>query len=175
MDFHPSCKSVSLNSLCFVDDLILLSRGTIKSFSILLEELHLFLKATGLCINKAKSSLYTCGVEDGLKKTLMQLANVGEGSFPLTYLGVPLKPTKWNKQDYAKVVDKIRKIITSWGVRHLSFVGRVQLISSVIFGIRSYWMSVFCSPASVVKDIDKLCRNFLWGDKDDKRKMHNIA
>lgn len=48
-------------------------------------------------------------------------------------------------------------------------------MSSVIFGIRAHWMRVFCLPSFVVKDIDKLCRQFLWGDKEDKRKMHNIA
>lgn len=102
-------------------------------------------------------------------------ASISEGTFPMTYLGVHIKPTKWNKIDCARVVDKISRLISGWGNKHLSFAGRIQLISSVIFGIRNYWMSVFGLPSSITKDIDKLCRHFLWDDKDSKRKMHNIA
>lgn len=73
------------------------------------------------------------------------------------------------------VLDKIRRIISSWVVKHLSFAGRAQLVSSVIFGIRAYWMSIFPLPSSVVDEIDKLCRQFLWGDKDGKRKLRYMA
>lgn len=49
------------------------------------------------------------GVNDDMKKELLLLAGVGEGSFPMTYIGVPLKPNKWSKEDCSKIVDKIRR------------------------------------------------------------------
>lgn len=33
----------------------------------------------------------------------------------------------------------------------------------------------FCLPSSAIREIDKLCRQFLWGDKDGKRKFYNVG
>lgn len=82
--------------------------------------------------------MFICGVNDYVKQELLDLVGIQEGSFPLKYLGIPLKPTKWNGHDCAPVIEKIRKLITCWGTRHLSYAGRIQLINSVIYGIRSY-------------------------------------
>lgn len=62
-------------------------------------------------------------------------------------LSVLLKPTKWNKFYFACIIDKVRKIITSWGTTHLSFLGRAQLVSSVLFGIHAYWVECVLSPS----------------------------
>lgn len=155
--------------------LILLFKANNQSLKALLDGLSLFMDSTGLQINLLKSSMYVCGVSEETKQNLLLLSGMSEGSFPLSYLGVPLKPTKWNKSDCAKVVDKIRKLISNWGSRHLSYASKSQLISSVIFGIRGFWMSIFCLPSYVTKEIDRLCRDFLWGDNANKRKMHYIS
>lgn len=116
MGYHPGCRPVELVSLCFADDLILLSRGTIKSLSLMIEVLNSFLRASGLGINRAKSNLYICGTSKVVKQQIIiLLARVNEGSFPLSYLAISLKPTKWTKFDCAKVVDKFRNLISSWG------------------------------------------------------------
>lgn len=93
----------------------------------------------------------------------------------MKYLGVPLKPTKWNKHHCACVVEMIRKLVSCWGTRHLSFAGRAQLVTSVLFGIRSYWMSIFYLRQSITKEIDSVCRKFLWGDKEGVRKKHAVS
>uniref|UniRef100_A0A803QB66 Reverse transcriptase n=1 Tax=Cannabis sativa TaxID=3483 RepID=A0A803QB66_CANSA len=64
-----------------------------------------------------------------------------------------------------------QKILT-WANKHLSFAGRVQLIQSTLIGLRNYWMRVFLLPQSVIKEIKKLCRKFLWGLKDNQPKIH---
>lgn len=88
---------------------------------------------------------------------------VEKGEFPKKYLGVTLKPSKWNNHDCACVIVKIRRIVNCWSTRHLSFAGQAQLVSLVLFRICACWVSIFCLPQSVVKEIVKLCRNFLWG------------
>lgn len=42
MGFHPGCKAIGLNSLCFADDLIMLCKANIHAFSCLLEGLSVF-------------------------------------------------------------------------------------------------------------------------------------
>lgn len=49
------------------------------------------------------------------------------------------------------------------------------MVSSVLMGIRAYWTNIFCLPRSVIKEIDRLCRHFLWGDPKGGHKIHAIS
>ncbi|XP_062102994.1 uncharacterized protein LOC133813986 [Humulus lupulus] len=50
--------------------------------------------------------------------------------------------------------------------------GRAQLIHSVMLGIRNFWMSIFIFPYKVTAAIDKCCRDFLWGSRGNRTKLH---
>ncbi|XP_060969634.1 uncharacterized protein LOC133036884 [Cannabis sativa] len=52
---------------------------------------------------------------------------------------------------------------------------QAQLIHSVLLGIRNFWMSTFIIPSKVVAAIDKSCRDFLWGTKGNKSKLHRAS
>ncbi|XP_062099618.1 uncharacterized protein LOC133805450 [Humulus lupulus] len=170
--FHPMCKSLNLVNLCFADDLIILCKGThlaVFSLKIALDD---FSFATGLTINSAKSQIVFGGVSSTVRNVISQEMNLMEGSFPLKYLGDPMRPTKWHHEDCDIILQKIRLRLNSWSSRHLSYAGRMQLIHSVLFGLRNYWMSIFILPQSVVKEIEKLCRSFLWGSASLRSQPH---
>ncbi|XP_062113366.1 uncharacterized protein LOC133824492 [Humulus lupulus] len=170
--FHPMCKSLKLINLCFADDLILFCKGTHSAVFSLKIALDDFNSATGLTINSAKSQIFFGGVSSTMRNINSQEMNLMEGSFPLKYLGVPMRPTKWRHEDCDIILQKIRLRLNSWSSRHLSYAGRMQLIHSVLFGLRNYWMSIFILPQSVVKEIEKLCRSFLWGSAGLRSKPH---
>ncbi|XP_062104285.1 uncharacterized protein LOC133815461 [Humulus lupulus] len=69
-------------------------------------------------------------------------------------------------------IQKFRLRIQNWASRHLSFAGRIQLINSVLLGLRNYWMSIFVWTQSVVKEVERLCRGFLWGVSGQRSKLH---
>ncbi|GKV51281.1 hypothetical protein SLEP1_g57948 [Rubroshorea leprosula] len=52
--------------------------------------------------------------------------------------------------------------MSSWASKHFSFAGRLQLISSVIQGITTFWCSTFILPKKVIKEVERLCAAFLW-------------
>lgn len=110
LKFHPSYKTDKLNALCVADDHIFLFKANIQYFKALLDGLPLFLESIGLNINHHKSSLYVCCVTKFVKQNLLRHSGVTTVPFPLSYLGAPLKPTKWNNIDCAKLVEKIRKV-----------------------------------------------------------------
>ncbi|XP_062114518.1 uncharacterized protein LOC133825618 [Humulus lupulus] len=66
--------------------------------------------------------------------------------------------------------DKLR--LHTWASRHLSYAGRTQLITSVLLGLRNYWMNIFLLPQSIVKEVDKLCLWFLWGNNGTRSNFH---
>ncbi|XP_062080401.1 uncharacterized protein LOC133785161 [Humulus lupulus] len=170
--FHPMCKSLKLLNLCFADDLILFCKGTLSAVRVFKEVLEDFSAATGLSINASKSHIFFGEVNAADRRTIAHEIQLSEGSFPLKYLGVPMKPTKWKHEDCDIIIQKIRLRLHSWTSRHLYFVGRMQLIHSVLFGLRNYWMSIFVLPQSIIKEVEKLFRGFLWGISGSRSKIH---
>ncbi|CAH1436138.1 unnamed protein product [Lactuca virosa] len=58
-------------------------------------------------------------------------------------------------------LDEFKKVS---GLKALSFAGRLQLINSVLTSIHVYWASIFKIPIATIKEIEKLCRSFLWAN-----------
>ncbi|GJR50186.1 hypothetical protein Tco_1400707 [Tanacetum coccineum] len=69
-------------------------------------------------------------------------------TLPVSYLGVPL-------------VSKL--------------VGRLQLITFVLSVIHVYWESVFIIPKTVIKDIDKILKGFLWNQGEMKNVKAKVS
>uniref|UniRef100_A0A803P4Q1 Reverse transcriptase domain-containing protein n=1 Tax=Cannabis sativa TaxID=3483 RepID=A0A803P4Q1_CANSA len=170
--FHPLCKQSNLINLCFADDLLIFCRGNIKAVKVVSIAFRSFCEATGLAANNSKSHIYFGGVKEIDKKKILEEVQMEEGSFPLKYLGVKLRPTKWKAPDCGIILDKLNKNLNCWASINLSFAGRAQLIHSVLLGIRNFWMSLFILPQKVTAAIDKSCRDFLWGIKGNRSKLH---
>lgn len=66
-------------------------------------------------------------------------------------------PHRLRPQDYQPLIDRVRKKITSWTVRNLSFAGRLVLIQSVLYGMFNFWASIFTLPKSCIDEIERLC------------------
>lgn len=87
-----------------------------------------------------------------------------EGELPFRYLGVPMSSKKLTVGQCIPLVEKTTTKIRYWSAKLLSYVGRIQLIKSVIFGVQTYWAQIFLLPKEIIKMIDTLCRSFLWTD-----------
>ena len=83
------------------------------------------------------------------------------GSFPFTYLGLPLKPTTLSKMEWQPILDRIDKRLASWKGHTLSRGGRLILVNSVLTNLPLYHVILF--PSAVGNHhIDRLRRAFLW-------------
>ncbi|OIT27331.1 putative ribonuclease h protein, partial [Nicotiana attenuata] len=97
------------------------------------------------------------------------------GTLPIRYLGFPLASKKWSKMHCHQLVEKITSRITSGYAKTLSYAGRLQIINAVLFSIYNFWGAVFILPQSVSKEVDRRCRDYLWGSTDDKRKIALVS
>ncbi|XP_062104132.1 uncharacterized protein LOC133815291 [Humulus lupulus] len=91
----------------------------VRSVKMVLDE---FAIASGLIINTGESQIFFGGVSLEDRKRISQDINLALGSFPLSYLGVPMRPTKWKHTDF--------------------------------------------------KEVERLCRGFLWGVSGQRSKLH---
>lgn len=173
--FHPMCKKLKLTHLVFADDLMIFCKGDIQSVARVMEALDHFSRVTGLEANLEKSNIFLAGVNDQLRDQLILKTGVTLGVFPIKYLGLPLSSKKWSKMDCHQLIERITSRITTAYSKQLSYAGRLQLINAVLFSIHSFWGAVFILPQSVLKAVDKKCRDYLWGGNEEKNKISLVA
>ncbi|XP_056685735.1 uncharacterized protein [Spinacia oleracea] len=74
--FHPRCKGIGLTHLCFVDDLIICSRGDYQSIYLLLQAFKLFSNSSGL--------------KEADIQRVVDVSGFSRRMLPFKYLGVPI-------------------------------------------------------------------------------------
>jgi hypothetical protein len=96
------------------------------------------------------------------------------GSFPFTYLGLPMGLTKPQVKDYAPLICRIERKLSA-SSQWLSHAGRLQLVNSVISSLPTYYMCTLKLPVTIIEIIDKHRKNCLWKGKEYRKKGYNLA
>ncbi|KAL2933614.1 LINE-1 retrotransposable element ORF2 protein [Bienertia sinuspersici] len=160
--FHPRCKPMKLTHLCFVDDLILCSKGDTESIRLMIKCFQAFSATSGLKANCAKTKIYTCGVPKETVQQIIQETGFKEGTLPFRYLGVPICSKKISVGQCEQLLEKITARIKIWSSKNISYAGRMQLINAVLLSIHQYWAQVMVLPKTILKQVEAICRAFLW-------------
>ncbi|XP_058739152.1 uncharacterized protein LOC131611042 [Vicia villosa] len=172
---HAKCKPLELTNLAFADDILLFCRGEAQSVQLLMNTFQSFSASTGLIFNPRKCKAFYGSVDDENRRLIQAITGFDEGKFPVRYLGVPLSSKKLSLNQYLPLVDKITSRIRHWSSKMLSYAGRVQLVRSVIGSITQYWMLNFPLPKSVLKQINTICRTFVWTGKSETSRKSLVA
>lgn len=111
-----------------------------------------------------------------LKRKIIRVLGFQEAKLPCKYLGIPFfmgsnKPSYWTR-----IIDRIKKRIYAWKARWLSFSSKIILIKSVLSAIPNYFISVLRAPSTVVEQIQKIIRGFLWkGNMNDAKNIPLVS
>ncbi|XP_056688244.1 uncharacterized protein [Spinacia oleracea] len=178
--YHPRCKKLNITHVCFADDLLLFSKGDVKSVRERYKAFQLFsgpsgLKANGVTANLDKSSIYFGGVCPEMQNHILEEFQFLRGDFPFKYLGVPLSTKKLSILQFQPLILKVLHRINSWTAKLLSYAGRLQLIKDVLLNIQSYWSQVFLIPIKVLHIIQSACCCYLWSGSADVTKRALVA
>ena len=64
--------------------------------------------------------------------------------------------------------------LNGWKTKSLSLASRVRLAKTALATILNYIMQTMKIPNNVCAKIDMICRQFIWGSSNVKRKIHLI-
>lgn len=169
--FWVGRKKVPISHLLFANDLLLFGRVDENTAFSVRETLKIFCHVSGQKINELKSKLiFSPNTPEECKDLFQTTINVRENENLGTYLGLPLTHKRPSRAQVQFVVDKVRSKLASWKTRFLSKAGRLCLINSTLSTIPAYYMQATFLPSSILKDLDTVSNNFLWGDTCEKKK-----
>ncbi|KAK5820340.1 hypothetical protein PVK06_025387 [Gossypium arboreum] len=172
--FHPKCHRIHLTHLCFADDLLIFSKGTLDSVVGIWCVLQKFYDFSGLKLNPAKTEIFASGILDEEMEDILRITGIKMGRLPVRYLGVPLVTRRLTVKDCAPLIDKMSERVNCF-VKKLSYAGRLQLIQSLIFNVQKYWCTHFFLPKSVIHRIKQMCLRLFWKGKDRPAKGARVG
>lgn len=70
---------------------------------------------------------------------------------------------------------KVNSKFARWNSTHLSFARRLVLLKSILSSLPLYYMFIVKTPKLILKNIDSLMWNFLWGGLKYSRKFYSIS
>ncbi|XP_074315716.1 uncharacterized protein LOC141651925 [Silene latifolia] len=116
------------------------ARGDLPSVKAVSDCLDLFSTLSSLVANPAKTDLYFGGVAADVKTLILAAIGFSESNS------------------------------MHWANKNLSYAWKTLLVNSVIFGLNNIWGASILLPKVVIKKINKICKDFLWGIFDGARR-----
>ena len=167
-------EDLSVSYLLFADDTIVFCDADPEQLFHLRMVLSCFEAVTGLGVNMGKSEV----VPVGEVLNLQQLAGIlccRIGSFPKSYLGLPLGASFKASSVWNPILEKVERHVAGWKKLYLSKGGRLTLLKSTLSSLPTYYLSLFTIPKHMAARIERLQHNFLWGGLGDGFKHHVVG
>lgn len=152
--------------ILYADDILIFCKATTKNAKVCQDILHKYGQygqiSSQIC-NAAESHVYFGKwVSLALKRNISHILRFQQSDIPFSYLGVPLFVGHPRARHLIVIKDKILGHFPKWKGLQLSMAGRICLVRLVIQSSIIHSMLVYKWPASLLHDIDKACRNFIW-------------
>ncbi|XP_071688580.1 uncharacterized protein [Rutidosis leptorrhynchoides] len=162
---------IPLSHLQYADDTIFFGKWSFENLENLMKLLKCFELCSGLKVNYNKSKLFGVGVDKEEVRDMSNLFGCNIGTFPMTYLGLPIGANVKKLSNWKPVIDKFVKRLLDWKARTISFGGRLTLVYAVLNSLPLYYFSLYRAPPFVLKKLESVRRNFFWGGSGDVSKI----
>ncbi|GKB55422.1 putative RNA-directed DNA polymerase, eukaryota, reverse transcriptase zinc-binding domain protein [Tanacetum coccineum] len=160
---------IRLSHFFYVDDVVLVTERNHRDMDNILRLFIVFFLASGLHINVQKSNVYGVGVLTEEVEDMARATGCSSGSFPFTYLGLPIGVSMNMINHWQDMLDKFENRLSKWKANLLSIGGRSTLVKAVLGSACTYHMSIFKVPESILSSLERFRSRFFWGvDKGTK-------
>ncbi|KAJ0535047.1 putative RNA-directed DNA polymerase [Helianthus annuus] len=165
----------TISHLCYADDAIFLGEWSAENIKNLNRFLRCFYLCSGLKVNLGKCSLFGVGVKEEDTEAMAKCLGCKAGTTPFSFLGIQIGANMKRVKNWKVIVDKFNSKLSAWKARSLSMAGRIVLAKAVLGALPNYFFSIFLAPKKVIKELEAIRRDFVWGFKNGKNKMRWIA
>ncbi|CAL0332867.1 unnamed protein product [Lupinus luteus] len=159
----------------YADDIFIFCKVKRREILQLTSLIHIYVDASGQCVNASKSKFYTASTSTNKIASLTQVLGFSNGFLPLMYLGVPIFLGKPRKIYLERIADKIIQKLATWKGSLLFIMGRIELVKSVIQNMLIFSFNIYAWPATLLNHLDKCIRNFIWSGNIEVRKLVTVA
>ncbi|KAI9112505.1 hypothetical protein K1719_016428 [Acacia pycnantha] len=147
------------------------AEASLRQMELIRETIRRFCIVSGLKINLIKSkAFFSRNVHFNREIDLSNKLGIGVTTNLGKYLGVPLIHSRVTNETFGHIIQKVKSRLSSWKGKYLTMAGRAVLIKAVISALPSYQMQSSLLPKGVIREIEKISRNFLWCQENENVK-----
>ena len=154
-------KQVKMSMLQYADDTLFLCKASIQSVLTLKAILKCFEFASGLKVNYSKSKVG--GVRVNINQLFASILNCDIMKAPFSYLGVMVDGNHKRCAFWEGMLTKLRNRLSAWKGKSLSLAGRLCLIKSVLTSLPLFYVSLFCMPTTVMREVKRIQKKLFMG------------
>lgn len=168
-------SNIKLSHLFYADDALFIGEWSIQNIKNLARILKFFHVSSDLSVNFRKSKVCGIGVNAQEVENWALPLGCEPSTLPFIYLGMPVGENMNGKRSWKPIIEKFSNKLSSWKSKTLSFGGRVTLAMSVLGNLPTFYLSIFSAPSGVIKILEKIRRNFIWGGPENDQKIQWVA
>jgi hypothetical protein len=131
-----------------------------------------FENMSGLRINFHKSEVMVMGTSDLEKQRITNMLNCKQGSFPFTYLGLPISDHAITATDWGPLTTKVAKRADPWTGKFMSSAARLILVNACLSSLPLHAMGVCMLGDGIHDALRKHRARFFWEANGPKKKYH---
>ena len=155
----------------YADDTTLITKNCKNSLNRILDTLNFFHKVSGLKVNIEKTKVVQLGNWGDSRMINLEKEKL-EVTYEFVLLGI-----QFNKKELHNITDdncrlkfpKMKKFLRQWKRRKLTLSGKISVFKSLISSMITHILLSLPNPSQVfIREYDKICKDFLWGEKPPK-------
>jgi hypothetical protein len=171
----PYCKNMFLPThVLYADDIFICCTGTRKNIKCLMQVFNSYSEVSGQLVSFEKSKLFTGAMTPNRSRNLARLSGFSLGAIPFNYLSCPIFQGRPRRAHFQAIVDRIKVKLATWKGHHLTVMGRVQLVKSIIHGMLVYSFHIYRWPKNLLKMLDRWIKKFIWSGDIFTRKICTV-
>ena len=161
----------------FADDTTLILDGSQHSLQSALNTLEIYRNISGLKMNKEKTKVIWIGRKKISKDKLNVSVDLEWGCTDFTLLGIEFSTNlpKIMEHNYAKALEKIKKLVKMWNSRYLTPFGKITVIKTNVLSQCVHLLSSIQRSDSFLKAANNILYKFLWNGKPDKIRRTTVC
>ncbi|XP_071677232.1 uncharacterized protein [Lolium perenne] len=168
----PHLVEGGITHLQYADDTIIMLQPDALGLANLKFLLLCFENMSGLRINFHKSEVMVLGSTDLEQEAIANLLNCKKGSFPFTYLGLPISDRAIKASDWGPLTTRVGRRADPWMGKFMSSAARLTLINACLSNLPLHAMGVYLLGEGVHAAFRKHRARFFWEANGPRRKYH---